>query len=170
MTNYAQFTTPEAFNEWLDEQEDRDDALDEAWAAYFEEDDKPADQRSSWRWLIPAVDPDRATFQFPDELHEQKWLLTDEDGELLEDQPSEHQEINAFILEVFKDFTGLDGSITGDTRFDYDDDGRITAVDAGVVHAVPEGYEHAVTFLIQIDWDDEDEQLVFTYDEVASLS
>ena len=92
-------------------------------------------------------------------------LLSGENGELLEIQRSEHLEVNDFILETFKDYTGLDGSITGDTHFDYDEDDRITAVYAGVVHAMPEGYEDDVVFDISIDWDDEDEQLVFTDEE-----
>lgn len=92
-------------------------------------------------------------------------LLSDENGELLENQRFEHLEVNDFILETFKDYTGLDGSITGDTHLDYGKDDRITAVYAGVVHAMPEGYGDDVVFDISIDWDDEDEQLVFTYEE-----
>ena len=106
MTDYARFTTPDEFNDFLDQQDDRDDALDDAWAAYFADEENPVDQRKPWRWLIPAVDPDRAAFVFPEELHENKWCLVDEDGELLEDQRSEHHEVDAFIVETSPASTG----------------------------------------------------------------
>ena len=159
MTDYAQFATPEAFNEWLDEQDDRDDALDDAWDAYFEDETNPVDQRKPWRWLIPAVDPDRTAYQFPEELREKQFDMHDENDD------GGHEAVMNFILESFKELTGLEPTMTGDLQFDWDSDDRISSVVAGVIHAVPDGYEDAVMFDIGIDWQDEDEMLTFTYEE-----
>ena len=52
--------------------------------------------------------------------------------------------------------------MTGDSHFEYDEEGRITAAETGVIHAVPPGYEEVVTFYVNIDWGDSDEELTFT--------
>lgn len=151
--------TPEKYRAWIDEQDDPDEALELAWDHndQLSNEWEPGQPETS-RWLVNAIDYDHGSFQFPEELREKKFdLESDEcDGGI--------SEVEAFCLECFNSLTGLDGEFPNDTNIFHDDDGRISEIDPGAIIANTPVEGLVVTFNVDIDLEDEDEELLFRYE------
>ena len=113
MTDWKRFNTASELKEWLEEQENVDDLVDEIR-------EQPEGLK---KWIILAVLEDEPAFPLPDELIGRQWDLEDDSAE------SPYDAFYATVEEVFKGFTGLEISSSNDTYLDFDDDSKIISAE-----------------------------------------
>ena len=114
MTDWKRFNTASELKEWLEEQENVDDLVDEIR-------EQPEGLK---KWIVLAVLEDEPAFPLPDELIGRQWDLEDDSAE------SPYDAFYAAVEEIFKDFTGLEISSSNDTYLDFDDDSKIISAEA----------------------------------------
>lgn len=144
MTDWTRFNTASELKEWLEEQEDGDDLIDEIR-------EQPEGLK---KWIVLAVLEDEPAFPLPEALIGRQWDLEDDSVE------SPYDAFYAAVEEIFKEYTGLEISSSNDTYLDFDDNSKIISADGASFVA-----SNCTNWSWELEEDGNDLCLLFTLDD-----